>query len=90
MMKRLIALFLTGIVVVSMIGCGKSEPSAVLLDSTGKYRIESGGDNVGVALVFDRETGIRYILNVRSGEMKMLTDSSGSPSVVRHWAGNNE
>ena len=55
------------------------------LENPNRFRIESGGTSIGVALVTDRETGVQYLYNVRSGEMVMLVDKDGKPFISNGW-----
>ena len=54
-------------------------------DNPNRFRIEAGGNSVGVALVTDRETGVQYLLNTHSGTFTVLIDKDGKPYLANGW-----
>ena len=63
--------------------CGRARPDA--FDNPTRFRIEAGGNSVGVALVTDRETGVQYLLNTHSGTFTVLIDKDGKPYLANGW-----
>ena len=55
------------------------------LENPNRFRIESGGTSIGVALVTDRETGVQYLMNTSSGEITVLVDKEGNPYISNGW-----
>lgn len=55
------------------------------LENPNRFRIESGGTSIGVALVTDRETGVQYLMNTSSGEITVLVDKDGKPYLANGW-----
>lgn len=66
-----------------LIGTRKSAVDAS--DNPNRFRIESGGSNVGVALVTDRDTGVQYLMNTRTGGFTVLIDKDGKPIIANGW-----
>lgn len=71
----------------TLAGCGKESMirRADTLENPNRFRIESGGNMVGLALVTDRETGIQYLLNTESGGAVMLVNQDGKPYLANGW-----
>ena len=64
-------------------GCGRTRPDA--FDNPNRFRIESGGSNIGVALVTDRDTGVQYLMNTHTGDFTVLVDKDGKPYLANGW-----
>ena len=64
-------------------GCGRTKPDA--FDNPTRFRIEAGGNSVGVALVTDRDTGVQYLMNTHSGTFTVLLDKDGKPYLANGW-----
>ncbi len=85
-MKKILMIIMILMMAAGMAGCGnKILGRSDAMDNPQRFRIESGGNKIGVALVTDRETGVQYLYNVRSGEMVMLVDKDGKPFVSNGW-----
>ena len=54
-------------------------------DNPNRFRIEAGGNSVGVALVTDRDTGVQYLMNTHSGTFTVLIDKDGKPYLANGW-----
>ena len=54
-------------------------------DNPTRFRIEAGGNSVGVALVTDRDTGVQYLMNTHSGTFTVLLDKDGKPYLANGW-----
>ena len=70
-------------VAVMLAGCGRVKADS--FDNPNRFRIEAGGNSVGVALVTDRETGVQYLLNTHSGTFTVLIDKDGKPYLANGW-----
>lgn len=70
-------------VAVMLTSCGRVKTDA--FDNPNRFRIEAGGNSVGVALVTDRETGVQYLLNTHSGTFTVLVDKDGKPYLANGW-----
>ena len=70
-------------VAVMLAGCGRVKADS--FDNPNRFRIESGGTNVGVALVTDRDTGVQYLMNTHSGTFTVLIDKDGKPYLANGW-----
>lgn len=79
-MKKLIAILL---VMIALTGCGTSKKDAFA--DPERFRIESGGDNIGLELVTDRETGVQYLYNTHTGTFTVLLDHDGNPYIANGW-----
>lgn len=64
-------------------GCGRTRPDA--FDNPNRFRIEAGGNSVGVALVTDRDTGVQYLMNTHTGDFTVLVDKDGKPYLANGW-----
>ncbi len=64
-------------------GCGRTRPDA--FDNPNRFRVEAGGNNVGVALVTDRDTGVQYLMNTHTGAFTVLIDKDGKPYLANGW-----
>ena len=60
-------------------------PKYDALENPNRFRIESGGTSIGVALVTDRETGVQYLMNMNSGGVTVLLDKDGKPYLANGW-----
>lgn len=76
-----IALSISVAVVLS--ACGRTRPDA--FDNPNRFRIEAGGNSVGVALVTDRDTGVQYLMNTHTGAFTVLIDKDGKPYLANGW-----
>ena len=70
-------------VAVMLAGCGRVKADS--FDNPNRFRIESGGTNVGVALVTDRDTGVQYLMNMKTGGITVLVDKDGEPMIANGW-----
>ena len=70
-------------VAVMLSACGRTRPDA--FDNPNRFRIESGGSNIGVALVTDRDTGVQYLMNTHTGDFTVLVDKDGKPYLANGW-----
>ena len=68
---------------VMLAGCGRVKADS--FDNPNRFRIESGGTNVGVALVTDRDTGVQYLMNTHTGDFTVLVDKDGKPYLANGW-----
>ena len=68
---------------VMLAGCGRVKADA--FDNPNRFRIEAGGNSVGVALVTDRDTGVQYLMNTHSGTFTVLIDKDGKPYLANGW-----
>lgn len=84
-MKRVIVL--TAIMAAVLTACGSPRlfEKADAIENPNRFRIESGGTAIGVALVTDRETGVQYLMNTSSGEITVLVDKEGNPYISNGW-----
>ena len=85
-MNRVIIIAMLLAVILS--GCGSTLKQADAFDNPNRFRIESGGNMVGLALVTDRETGIQYLVNIAHGGVVMLVDQDGNPYIANGWRDN--
>lgn len=85
-MKKIVVILLTLI----LVGCGRESMTekADTIENSNRFRIESGGNMVGLALVTDRETGIQYLVNIAHGGVVMLVDQDGNPYIANGWRDN--
>ena len=72
---------MTVILVRTAVGRAKADA----FDNPQRFRIESGGNSVGVALVTDRDTGVQYLMNTHSGTFTVLIDKDGKPYLANGW-----
>ena len=77
------AIALSVSVAVLLAGCGRTRPDA--FDNPNRFRIEAGGNSVGVALVTDRDTGVQYLINTHTGDFTVLVDKDGKPYLANGW-----
>ena len=70
-------------VAVMLAGCGRVKADA--FDNPNRFRIEAGGNSVGVALVTDRDTGVQYLMNTHTGTFTVLIDKDGKPYLANGW-----
>lgn len=86
-MKRIRALIIAAAAAAAIMGCGKESliERADAFDNPNRFRIESGGSAVGIALVTDRETGVQYLMNVHTGTCTVLVDKEGRPWLANGW-----
>ena len=84
-MKRVI--ILTAIMVAVLTACGSPRlfEKADAIENPNRFRIESGGTAIGVALVTDRETGVQYLMNTNTGTITVLVDKEGNPYLANGW-----
>ena len=68
---------------VLLAGCGRVKADA--FDNPNRFRIEAGGNSVGVALVTDRDTGVQYLMNTHTGNFTVLVDKDGKPYLANGW-----
>lgn len=66
-------------------GCGNTIKGADAFDNPTRFRIESGGSSIGVALVTDRDTGVQYLMNTHTGTFTVLVDKDGKPWLANGW-----
>lgn len=66
-------------------GCGNTIKGADAFDNPARFRIESGGSSIGVALVTDRDTGVQYLMNTHTGTITVLVDKDGKPWLANGW-----
>lgn len=66
-------------------GCGTTIKGADAFDNPTRFRIESGGSSIGVALVTDRDTGVQYLMNTHTGTFTVLVDKDGKPWLANGW-----
>lgn len=87
-LKKIVVILLALI----LVGCGQESMTekADTLENPNRFRIESGGNMVGLALVTDRETGIQYLVNIAHGGVVMLVDQDGNPYIANGWRDNGE
>lgn len=83
-MRNKVIIILAALLAVILTGCG-STLKADALENPNRFRIESGGNMVGLALVTDRETGIQYLVNIAHGGAVMLVDQDGNPYIANGW-----
>lgn len=86
-MKRIWAIILTATMAAALTACGSPKlfQKADAIENPNRFRIESGGTMIGVALVTDRETGVQYLMNTSSGEITVLVDKDGKPYIANGW-----
>ena len=86
-MKRLKTIILTAVMAAALTACGSPRlfEKADAIENPNRFRIESGGTAIGVALVTDRETGVQYLINTSSGEITVLVDKEGNPYIANGW-----
>ena len=77
------AIALSVSVAVLLAGCGRVKADA--FDNPTRFRIEAGGNSVGVALVTDRDTGVQYLMNTHTGNFTVLVDKDGKPYLANGW-----
>lgn len=82
-MKRTILLLTLAALILS--GCGRTIKGADAFDNPTRFRIESGGSSIGVALVTDRDTGVQYLMNTHTGTFTVLVDKDGKPWLANGW-----
>lgn len=82
MRKRIVVLILAAAIAAGMNGCGIQKNDAA--DNPKRFRLEAGGNQIGVWLVTDRETGVQYLINAKGGAV-MLTDKDGNPYIANGW-----
>lgn len=70
-------------VAVMLTSCGRVKADA--FDNPNRFRIEAGGNSVGVALVTDRDTGVQYLMNTHTGDFTVLVDKDGKPYLANGW-----
>lgn len=85
-MKKIAVILLA----LTLVGCGRESmiKKADTIENPNRFRIESGGNMVGLALVTDRETGIQYLVNIAHGGVVMLVDQDGNPYIANGWRDN--
>ena len=83
MMKRTI--IITALAALILSGCGNTIKGADAFDDPERFRIESGGSSIGVALVTDRDTGVQYLMNTHTGTFTVLVDKDGKPWLANGW-----
>lgn len=85
-MKKIAVILLA----LTLVGCGRESVvrRADTIENPNRFRIESGGNMVGLALVTDRETGIQYLVNIAHGGAVMLVDQDGNPYIANGWRDN--
>lgn len=86
-MKRIRALIIAAAAAAAIMGCGKESliERADAFDNPNRFRIESGGSSIGVALVTDRDTGVQYLMNTHTGTFTVLVDKDGKPWLANGW-----
>lgn len=72
---------MTVILVRTAVGRAKADA----FDNPNRFRIEAGGNSVGVALVTDRDTGVQYLMNTHTGDFTVLVDKDGKPYLANGW-----
>lgn len=86
-MKKIRALIIAAAAAAALMGCGKESmiERADAFDNPNRFRIESGGSSIGVALVTDRDTGVQYLMNTHTGTFTVLVDKDGKPWLANGW-----
>ena len=82
MMKRTILAMVA--IATILTGCGNTIKGDAF-DNPTRFRIESGGSSIGVALVTDRDTGVQYLMNTHTGTFTVLVDKDGKPWLANGW-----
>jgi len=86
MTRKLIILIAMMIMGAAMTGCGNSIlKRADAFDDPTRFRVEAGGNSIGVALVTDRDTGVQYLMNTHNGTFVVLIDKDGKPYLANGW-----
>ena len=80
-----LALFVIAVVILVWLFAHLNNKTPDASENPQRFRIESGGSNVGVALVTDRDTGVQYLMNTRTGGFTVLVDKDGKPIVANGW-----
>lgn len=83
-MRNKMIIILAALLAVILSGCG-STLKADAFDNPNRFRVEAGGNNVGVALVTDRDTGVQYLMNTHTGAFTVLIDKDGKPYLANGW-----
>ena len=78
-------IILAMLLAVILSGCGSTLKQADAFDNPNRFRVEAGGNNVGVALVTDRDTGVQYLMNTHTGSFVVLIDKDGKPYLANGW-----
>ena len=86
-MKKTRTLIIAAAAAAALMGCGKESliERADAFDNPNRFRIESGGSSIGVALVTDRDTGVQYLMNTHTGTFTVLVDKDGKPWLANGW-----
>lgn len=86
-MKKIKALIIMLTAAAALTGCGRESivKKADAIENPNRFRVEAGGNMIGVALVTDRETGIQYLMNTYEGGFIMLVDKDGNPYIANGW-----
>ena len=78
----LLGILLAVLVIFCVRGCSRQNDA---LNNSERFILESGGNNIGLALVTDKETGVQYLYNVHSGVFTVLLDHDGKPYIKNGW-----